>query len=107
MKTAKIEITAGRKTAEVTFSYQKWATKGQATVTGDKVLSDAFERELKNDHIVYLPYTPEGEIDETYNFVLVCARIVANRFNGEVVIVTEPEYPAPEVDEDAGPDTVY
>lgn len=107
MKTAKIVISAGKKTAEVTFSYQKWATKGQATVTGDKVLSDAFERELKNDHIVYLPYTPDGEINETFSFVLVCARIVANRFNGEIEITVEPEYPAPEVDEGADQDTVY
>ena len=105
MNTVKIVITNSdlTKTSVVEFKYEKWASKGTYRISGDKDMVAMFNFEAAQDHMVYLPYSLEGSISETFDFVTVCARIVAKRFGGSIAFVGEAKYPKIEFD----PNVVY
>lgn len=105
MKVVKIVITNSEltKTAVVEFKYEKWASKGTYRISGDKDMVAMFNFEAANDHMVYIPYSLEGSISETFEFATVCARIVAKRFGGSISFVGTAEYPKIEFD----PNVIY
>ena len=105
LKSAKIIITNDDRTkkAEILFQYPTYATRGTYQITGDPDLVGLFNAEAKNDHLLYLPYTPPGEVSETFDFVTVCARIVALRFGGEIAFEGKAKYPRIKFD----PNVIY